>query len=97
MNSAPNPLTVSIALHYYYSAFDYGKEQGNFHAPAVQAALTLLTQKELLTTGCNPSMPNYNGEAAHNAYKPGPALATYVKALQSTPFPVEQWIIPKGE
>jgi hypothetical protein len=85
-----SPLMISIALHYYCRAGDFGKGIGdnNFDAPAVRDAIGDMRSAGLLAAspaGC---------EAQYFATE---GLKVYVEALKSVPFPLQQWAIPASE
>ena len=82
------PLEISIALHYYCRAGDYGRGCGdnNFHAPAVKETLSEFVTRRLLD-----AVPDV--EASDQEYRRGPALECYVEALTAIPFPTQKWSI----
>jgi hypothetical protein len=75
------PLMVEIALHYYVnSVTDFPR----LNAPAVQLAMSVFMEHGLLEE-CDDG-PQYQGTEG---------LTTWINALCSVPFPVQQWVIPE--
>ncbi len=83
------PLEIEIALFYFTRPGDYGRDNGdcNFDAPGVQRIINEFVQRELL-------IPNRDN-SRDRIYRAGPAMEAYVEALESVPFPIKQWVVPK--
>lgn len=80
------PLEISIAVHYYTRAGDYGRGicENNWNAPAVQQACENMHAWGLL------QLSNKEGQK----YESTKGMDAFVQAICSIPWPVQQWAIP---
>jgi len=85
-----SPLMISIGLHYFTRAGDYGKGNGdnNFNTPAVQHELERFVSGGLLAKSPQGCEAEYYGTDA---------LKVWCEALCNVRWPVQIWIVPCNE
>lgn len=77
------PLHITIALHYHCMADPYP----NLHIDVHRRYAEHLAEAGLLREAVGPV-------DAPVAYEATEGLAVFIKALCSTPFPVQKWVMP---
>ena len=94
-----SPMQIKVALHYYCHPFDYCHDKdGNCLQPEVWGSVAMAETVRVFLYAAllrpNPRVPPAGKVAP--VYIAGPALETYVRALEAVPFPVpvQQWVIP---
>lgn len=82
---ALSPLHLRIALHYHYSP----EQWPDLHIPTHREYAEHLCQAGLLKAGSMLTSGPCVG------YEKTDGLAVWIEAILSTPFPVQQWVMPK--
>lgn len=81
------PLHVNIALHYHTSVDQW---------PDLRIPIHERYANDLVNYGLLEKDPSHVGPFCASIYRKTPALAVWIEALCSVPFPVQQWVIPKS-